>query len=74
MGRTTVSGTVNVGSNPALAAKSYWLSNKNITIIVDVKDDRVYWTPPVAAIFIGQPFGNLVRWMKGMGGFVLFEY
>lgn len=73
MGRTTDSESVNVGSNPALAAKSitysYWVSSTKYTVTVLVIDDKVVWSPPLTKKFVGQPIQNLLNWFGKQKGF-----
>lgn len=48
----------------------YWLSSKAMTVGVRLEDGRIAAAnPPIVRRFIGQPFANLVRWMRGQGGF-----
>lgn len=39
-----------------------------MTVLVDVQDGLITKAAPVVRKFIGQPVGNLVRWMRRQGG------
>ena len=44
--------------------RKYYLSSPRFTVQVNVKDGIIVWGAPVITKFLGQPFGNLVRWSK----------
>lgn len=48
---------------------TWWLSTDKMTFEVTITNGRVSDTAPVARTFIGQPFQNLVRWLRQQGGF-----
>jgi hypothetical protein len=48
-----------------------WLSSRALTAVVRVEDGRVVesWSP-ITRRFVGQPYGNLLRWMNRQGGLI----
>lgn len=47
---------------------TWWLSNKQLTIKVEIDDNsNIKTAAPVVYKFIGQPLSNLIRWMNSMG-------
>ena len=46
---------------------TWWLSNRRMTVKVVVGDKTIVDAAPIVRKFIGQPFQNLVGWMKRMG-------
>lgn len=46
---------------------SWWLSNQRMTVKVVLRDRVIIDAAPIVRKFIGQPFQNLVGWMKRMG-------
>ncbi len=46
-----------------------WLSSVKMTIYVRTDSGTVVHAAPIARKFIGQPYGNLIRWMQKQGGF-----
>jgi hypothetical protein len=47
----------------------WWLSSYKMTVFALVKDKIIIDTSPITKKFIGQPIGNLSRWMQKQGGF-----
>lgn len=42
----------------------WWLSNARMTVGVSVTNLVIMNAAPIVRVFIGQPFTNLLRWMK----------
>lgn len=52
--------------------RSYWVSSKTMTVLVDADDHGVITVgPPIVHRFIGQPVGNLISWMRRQGGLIV---
>ena len=47
----------------------HWMSCYKFTIKVSTVNGIIVETAPIARKFIGQPFANLERWMKKLGGY-----
>ena len=45
------------------------MSSEKMTIYVRVEYGIIATAPPIARKFIGQPLGNLKRWMEKQGGY-----
>ena len=43
----------------------YWVSCKQFTGMIEVKDGIITKTCPIAKVFKGQSFWNLANWAKG---------
>ena len=46
----------------------WWVSNPRMTFWVRTHDEVIIDAAPIARRFVGQPFRNLVRWMRRIGG------
>lgn len=47
-----------------------WLSCRDFTIQTNTDaNGKIVWTAPITRRFLGQPLGNLVEWMRKIGGF-----
>lgn len=46
-----------------------WLSNERFTVASRILDGRVVEGPPLIRRFLGQPEGNLIRWMQKQPGY-----
>jgi hypothetical protein len=49
-------------------------SNKMTVLVVMDEKDIIIGGAPVIRRFMGQPLGNLVRWMSLQGGFRRFSF
>lgn len=49
---------------------NWWLSTVKMTFWCEITNGRITDTAPIARKFIGQPYGNLVRWLADQGGFM----
>lgn len=47
----------------------WWLSSEAMTVGVTTESRVIVRASPIVRRFIGQPLENLVRWMRGQGGF-----
>jgi hypothetical protein len=49
----------------------FWVSSNSMTVCVTVsrKSRLIQEAPPIVKKFVGQPLGNLSRWMQRQGGF-----
>ena len=54
-------------SAAASLAKVHWFSTQRMTVAVEVKDGMIIWAPPIIQKFVGQPIGNLERWLEKQG-------
>lgn len=70
-----VKNSAKVGSGPASSPSrqvyKVWVSCYKFTVFVavDKATDKITDTAPIVKRFIGQPFSNLERWMKTLGGY-----
>lgn len=47
----------------------WWVSCRQWTCGVEVRDGMIVRTAPILRRFIGQPFANLRRWGTRLGGY-----
>lgn len=48
----------------------HYLSSYKMTILIGVNCGKIVTTPPIAKVFVGQPFDNILKWMKSQGGLI----
>lgn len=48
---------------------AWWLSCHKMTVQVNVTHGVISRAAPIVKSFIGQPIGNLKRWMRRLGGY-----
>ena len=48
--------------------KDYWVSTKRMTFWVEVTDGVISDSAPIGRKFIGQPYTNLIAWLRRQGG------
>ena len=50
-----------------------WVSTRKFTCQVNLRDGIVTNAAPILRKFVGQQWGNLERWCKGVGGLIVRE-
>ena len=62
---------VRADGDTATATRLWYLSSEHMTlgVLTAHPGDRVLEAPPIARGFVGQPLGNLARWMGRQPGF-----